>query len=177
MKIYDKEFIPFIDAGKIQQKVIELGNTISEDYKSKKPLFIGVLNGSFMFAADLFKALHIPAEISFIKVSSYLDLASTGDVKQLLGLNEPIFKRNIILLEDIVDSGKTISTLIETLTDLGPSSIEIATLLLKPDALERKVQVKYVGFEIPNEFVVGYGLDYNGLGRNLNELYQLKPEN
>lgn len=174
MIIHDKAFKKLIKSEDIDARIAELGKQISKDYKEQTPLFIGVLNGAFMFASDLFKNLTIEAEISFVKVSSYRDLSSTGDVKQLLGLNEPIFNRDIILLEDIVDSGNTIMKLMETLSELGPKSIEVATLLIKPAAVQHSFDVKYAGFEIPADFVVGYGLDYNGLGRNLKDIYQLK---
>ena len=174
MNLHDKQFEIYMDSTVIQNRVHEIGLEINKDYKDKSPLFIGVLNGAFMFAADLFKHLIIDSEISFIKMSSYRDFSSTGDVKQLLGLNEPIFNRNVILLEDIVDSGDTITTLLELMSGLGPKSIEVASLLVKPNALKRKIYIKYTGFEIPEDFIVGYGMDYNGLGRNLNELYQIK---
>ncbi len=174
MNLHDKQFEIYMDSTVIQNRVREIGLEINKDYKDKSPLFIGVLNGAFMFAADLFKHLIIDSEISFIKMSSYRDFSSTGDVKQLLGLNEPIFNRNVILLEDIVDSGDTITTLLELMSSLGPKSIEVASLLVKPNALKHKIYIKYTGFEIPEDFIVGYGMDYNGLGRNLNELYQIK---
>lgn len=174
MNLHDKQFEIYMDSTVIQNRVREIGLEINKDYKDKSPLFIGVLNGAFMFAADLFKHLIIDSEISFIKMSSYKDFSSTGDVKQLLGLNEPIFNRNVILLEDIVDSGDTITTLLELMSGLGPKSIEVASLLVKPNALKHKIYIKYTGFEIPEDFIVGYGMDYNGLGRNLNELYQIK---
>ena len=126
-----------------------------------------------MFAAELFKNLTIQAEISFVKLSSYTDTSSEGEVKQLFGLSEPIFKRDIIILEDIVDSGKTIIKLIEMLKDLGPNSLQVASLLFKPDALDHNIDLKYIGFEIPNKFVVGYGLDYNGIGRHYKDIYQI----
>jgi len=174
MILHNKEFDIYMDSTVIQNRIQEIGMELNRDYKDKSPLFIGVLNGAFMFASDIFKQLEIECEISFIKVSSYKDLSSSGDVKQLLGLNEPIFKRDVVLLEDIVDSGNTITTLLELMTSLGPQSLEVASLLLKPDALVHDISIKYVGFEIPNDFVVGYGMDYKGLGRNLTDLYQLK---
>lgn len=174
MRLHDKEFTLYINSTDIQKRVEEIGKQINSDYQERTPLFIGVLNGAFMFASDLFKHLVISAEISFIKVSSYEDLSSTGDVKQLLGLNETIFNRDVILLEDIIDSGNTMSRLLEVMASLGPKSLEIASLLVKPKALKHAITIKYAGFEISNDFVVGYGLDYNGLGRNYNELYQLE---
>ncbi len=173
MTIQDKQFEVLLDASEIQRRIEELGKQISNDYATNPPLFIGVLNGVFMFAAELFKNLTIQAEISFVKISSYSNTTSTGEVKQLLGLNEPIFKRDIIILEDIVDSGKTMIKLVEMIKDLGPKSLQIASLLFKPDALNHNIDVKYVGFEIPDKFVVGYGLDYNGIGRHYKDIYQI----
>jgi len=174
MKLHDKEFELFIDSTAIQNRVLEIATLINSDFRDKDPLFIGVLNGAFMFASDLFKHLEIPAEISFIKVSSYEKLTSTGDVKQLLGLDRPVIDREVIILEDIIDSGNTMVQLLKTITGLGAKNIEIASLLVKPDALKHKIDIKYIGFEIPNAFVVGYGMDFNGQGRNHSGLYQLK---
>ena len=173
MKIKDKEFAVFIDRQTIEKRVIELGQQISRDYEAKNPLFIAVLNGSFMFAADLMKHVSIPAEISFIKLNSYTKTHSTGKIKELVGLDENIFGRNLIIIEDIVDTGLTIHHMLEEFRDLGPKSIEVATLLHKPEATVKKLKLEYVGFEIPKKFVVGYGLDYDGQGRNLNDLYSL----
>ena len=173
MKIKDKEFSIFIDKDKIAKRVAELGQQISQDYKDKNPLFIAVLNGCFMFAGDLMKYVSIPAEISFIKLNSYTKTHSSGKVKELVGLDENIFGRNLVIIEDIVDTGLTIHHLLEEFRELGPKSIEVATLLHKPEATVKKLQLKYIGFEIPKEFVVGYGLDYDGLGRNLNDIYTL----
>lgn len=173
MRIKDKEFNILLNYPQIEQRIVDLGNQISTDYQNTTPIFIVVLNGAFMFASDLFKNLTIEAEISFIKVSSYEKLASSGDIKQLLGLNQPLFQRDIIILEDIVDTGHTMTDLIETFRERGPKSIEIATLLFKPNSLTEKIDIKYIGFEIPDQFVVGYGLDYDGLGRNLKDIYQL----
>jgi len=173
MRIKDKEFNILLNYPQIEQRIVDLGNQISTDYQNTTPIFIVVLNGAFMFASDLFKNLTIEAEISFIKVSSYEKLASSGDIKQLLGLNQPLFQRDIIILEDIVDTGHTMTDLLETFRERGPKSIEIATLLFKPNSLTEKIDIKYIGFEIPDQFVVGYGLDYDGLGRNLKDIYQL----
>ncbi len=173
MKIKDKEFSIYIDKNTIEQRVAELGKKISREYEGKNPLFIAVLNGSFMFAGDLMKNISIPVEISFIKLSSYTKTHSSGKVKELVGLDENIFGRNLIIIEDIVDTGLTIHHLLEEFRELGPKSIEVATLLHKPEATVKQLQLKYVGFEIPEKFVVGYGLDYDGYGRNLNDLYSL----
>ena len=173
MKIKDKEFSKYIDKEDIQQRIRILAQQINQDYEGKKPLFIAVLNGSFMFASDLMKNISNEAEISFIKLNSYHKTHSTGKVKELIGLDENIFGRNLIIIEDIVDTGGTIRHLLDELLELGPKSIEIATLLHKPDATVESLALKYVGFTIPNKFVVGYGLDYDGQGRNLTDLYSL----
>lgn len=170
----DKEFSIYMDEIKILDRVRELSKKISEDYHDKNPLLIGILNGSFVFASDLVRNISIDTEVSFIKVASYSKTQSTGKVKKLVGLTENVFKRHLIIVEDIVDTGLTMTEILEDFSELGAASIEVATLLLKPDSLKKPLQVKYVGFEIPNKFVVGYGLDYDGLGRNLNHIYQLK---
>ncbi len=174
MKIKDKEFQIFIDKKAIKKRIKEVAAVINEDYKGKTPLFLAILNGSFMFASDLMKQVRLDSEITFIKVSSYKATQSTGKIKELLGLQENIFKRDIIILEDIVDSGQTMTHITEALKTLGPSSIEIGTLLFKPEALVTDLHIKYIGFEIPNNFVVGFGLDYDGYGRNLKDIYRLK---
>lgn len=146
---------------------------INTDYTGKKPLFIAVLNGSFLFAADLFRQITIDAQISFIKLASYKGTTSTGNIITAIGLEEPVFERHIILLEDIIDTGKTLSEFIPQLLHQNPASLKIASLLTKPEALKHPVIPDYYGFAIPNKFVVGYGLDYDGLGRNIPEIYQL----
>ena len=174
MKIHDKEFVEYITSDQIKKELKRIGLQINEDYKDKNPLFVSILNGSFMVAADLFREIELQSEISFVKVSSYHDMESTGDVKKLIGLNEPIFNRHVIFIEDIVDSGRTIKKMTDEFKELGAKSVEVATLLSKPDSLTVDLKLKYIGFEIPPLFVVGYGLDYNGLGRNLKDIYQLK---
>jgi hypoxanthine phosphoribosyltransferase len=174
VRLHDKDFVPFIDEKALQNRIAQLGNRISEDFKGTSPLLIGVLNGSFMFLSDLSKHIHIPTEISFIKVSSYASTTSTGAVTELIGLQEQIKDRHVIIVEDIVDTGLSMKVLLEKLNEQKPSKIAIVSLLLKPEALVHPINVDYIGFEIPNKFVVGYGLDYNGLGRNLPEIYQLK---
>ena len=176
MKIHDKEFVKYIDYSAIIKRIEEIADQINKDYKDRNPLFIAILNGSFMVAGDLMKKINLSCEISFVKVSSYNDMESTGDVKKLIGLNENIFNRDVILIEDIVDSGRTINKMLEEFRDLGAKSVEIAALLHKPESAKVDVSVKYCGFEIPGLFVVGYGLDYNGIGRNLEDIYQVKPE-
>ncbi len=174
IKVRDKEFEVYLDETKIQQRIAEIAQDINEEYGSKNPLFIGILNGSFMFASDLMKAVTVPSEIAFIRMASYKGMESTGNVKQVLGLQENVFGRHLILIEDIVDSGLTMDEVIKFFQERGPKSIRVATLLLKPEKLEKDLKLDYVGFEIPEKFVVGYGLDYNGHGRNLKDIYQLK---
>jgi hypoxanthine phosphoribosyltransferase len=172
--IHDKFFIPFISEDKIEQRISELGNKISAEYKDLNPLFIGILNGSFIFASDLFRHLSIDAEITFVKLSSYHGTSSTGKVHTSIGLDEKaIHGRHIIIVEDIIDTGHTLSSFIPELQTCQPASVKIATFLFKPECLKQDIKADYIGFEIPDKFVVGYGLDYNGLGRNLCDLYQL----
>ena len=173
MKVKDKEFSIFISNEKIEQRVKDLAEQVNKDYENLTPLFIAILNGSFMFAADLMKSVTIPCEISFIKLNSYSKTRSTGKVKELVGLDENIFGRHLIILEDIVDTGLTIRHLLDEFNELGPKSIEVATLLHKPEATVEQLHLRYIGFEIPKKFVLGYGLDYDGQGRNLPDLYTL----
>lgn len=172
--VHDKTFVPYITAAVIEDKVKELAQAISNDYEGQKPLFIAVLNGSFLFAADLFRNLSIEAEISFIKLASYKGTTSSGHVITAIGLEESLFERHVILLEDIIDTGKTLHDFMPQLLRQNPASVKITALLTKPEALLHPVQADYIGFEIPNKFVVGYGLDYDGLGRNIPEIYQLQ---
>jgi len=172
IKIKDLEFKKFIAAAKLEEKVAALGQQISEDYKDKAPVFLPILNGSFMFASDLMKAINIPCRISFVKISSYSGTASTGQLKTLIGHDESLFNQHIIIVEDIVDTGLTLDKIIEELRGLGAKSVEAIALLRKQPAREKKVDVKYVGFELENEFVLGYGLDYDGLGRNYKDIYK-----
>ena len=174
IKVKDKEFVEFIGREEIAKKIKELGKAISEDYKETKPLFIAVLNGSFIFAADLVREIDCPSETSFIKLDSYEQLSSTGNVKEIIGLNENVFNRKLVIIEDIVDTGNTIEYLYKMLQELGPASIEIVTLLFKPRAYKKDLYIKYRGFEIENKFVLGYGLDYDGEGRNYKDIFKLK---
>lgn len=174
LTILDKTFVPFLSQQDIQNKIVELGQTINKDYQNKKPLFLAILNGSFMFAADLFKTVTVESEICFIKLASYKGTQSTGHVITSIGLDSNVTNRDIIILEDIVDTGKTLFTFLPQLVNQQPSSIKIATLLHKPEATVYDVKVDYCCFNIPNKFVVGYGLDYDGYGRNTKEIYQLK---
>ncbi len=173
MKIKDKNFVSYINEDEIQKKIRGLASTLNKDYKESTPLFIAILNGSFMFASDLFKELKLNCEISFMKLSSYSEMNSTGNVRELIGLNENVFNRDVIIIEDIVDTGFTMKNILEQFKDRGVKSVEVVSLLIKPEALKNTVNVKYVGFEIPNKFVVGYGLDYDGFGRNTKAIYQL----
>lgn len=172
--LFNKTFEPYLPESLIQEKIKELGEIISKEYEGKRPLFIGVLNGSFMFAADLFKQITIEAEICFIKLASYKGTKSTGNVITAIGLDTDIRDRHLILLEDIIDTGKTMNEFIPQLYHQQPASIKMAVLLHKPDATIYPVQIDYCCFSIPDRFVLGYGLDYDGFGRNLKEIYQLK---
>jgi hypoxanthine phosphoribosyltransferase len=174
MKIKDKHFKLFISEAEIRKKIRFLANRLSKDYEGKNPLFLAILNGSFIFASDLIRAIRIESQISFIRLSSYNQFQSSGHVKEIIGLNENIFQRNVVIIEDIIDTGLTLSHILEDLKDLGANSTEIITLLLKPDNLKTDLNIKYIGFEIPEDFVIGYGLDYEGYGRNLKEIYKIK---
>ncbi|MNU26820.1 MULTISPECIES: hypoxanthine phosphoribosyltransferase [Edaphocola] len=171
--VHDKQFVPYISAAEIDAACAQIAAQISADYAGKKPLFIAILNGSFLFAADLFRKLNIEAEISFIKLASYKGTTSTGKVITAIGLDERLKDRHIILLEDILDTGRTLFNFMPELQQQGPASLKIATLLTKPSARQFDIQPDYLGFEIPDKFVVGYGLDYDGLGRNIPSIYQL----
>lgn len=174
IQIHDKVFKPYLPASQIQQRVSELANEINKDYAGKKPLLLGILNGSFVFAADLFRHLSIEAEISFIKLMSYKGTSTTGEVVTAIGLEEPLLNRHVLLIEDIIDTGNTLHAFLPEVKSRHPQSVKIAALLAKPEALmQPEVKGDYVGFEIPNLFVVGYGMDYDGLGRNLPSLYEL----
>ena len=173
IEVHGKKFRQMFTAAEIQAKVKGLGREISLAYKGKNPLFLGVLNGGFIFAADLVRACDIECEISFVKMSSYKGVSSTGDVATLLGLDTPIKGRDIIIVEDIVDTGRTLEHFIDILELADPNSIALASCLIKPEALLHTVDIHYVCFAIPNEFVIGYGLDYEGLGRNLKGIYSL----
>ena len=171
IKIKDKDFAVSIPESKILCEVERLAAQISRDLEGKNPLFLGILNGSFMFAADLFRRITIPAEISFVKFASYDGVSSTGVIKELIGLTEDIAGRTIVIVEDIIDTGCTMKKLLEDLGTRNPESIHVCTLLLKPEKLKVALDVEYVALEIPNDFIVGYGLDYDGYGRNLKDIY------
>lgn len=171
--LHDKVFEVYLEESQIEKRIADMADQISKDYEGKRPLFLSILNGSFMFAASLLKKLQIDSEISFVKVASYQGTETTGDHTELIGLNEDISNRHILILEDIVDTGLTIQSLKRMLTDQNPASLEVTTLFSKPEALQVDLMLKYVGFEIPKYFVVGFGMDYNGLGRNLSSVYKI----
>ncbi|MBK6635529.1 MAG: hypoxanthine phosphoribosyltransferase [Chitinophagaceae bacterium] len=173
IQVLDKKFKPYIKAEPIKEQIAILAKQINADYTGKKPLFIAILNGSFMFASDLFKELSIDAEICFIKLASYKGTKSTGNVITSIGLDEPLQNRHVVIIEDIVDTGKTLHEFLPQLINQQPASLKIAALLHKPDALVYPLKIDYLGFSVPNKFLLGYGLDYDGLGRNLKEIYQL----
>ena len=174
--VHNKTFIPYLPESIILEKIKELADQLHMDYAGKKPLFIAILNGSFMFAADLFKVLDIEVEICFIKLASYKGTKSTGQVITAIGLDIDITNRHVIILEDIIDTGKTMNEFLPQLRNQQPASLKVAVLLHKPDATVFPITIDYCCFSIPNKFVLGYGLDFDGLGRNIRELYQLEEE-
>ena len=174
IKVLDKEFVPYLSEKEIQEKITELANQLNKDYAGKRPIFLSILNGSFLFTADLFKQITIEAEVCFIKLASYKGMSSSGNVITAIGLEANVSGRYIIILEDIIDTGKTLHHYLPQLISSSPASVKVAVLLNKKEALQFPVQVDYTCFEIPNKFVVGYGLDYDGLGRNSKDIYQLK---
>ncbi|MCU7695481.1 hypoxanthine phosphoribosyltransferase [Haoranjiania flava] len=174
IQVHGKKFVPFIFEEDIKQKIKEIAARINQDYAGKNPLFIAILNGSFMFAADLLKEIDIEAEISFIKLASYKGTKSSGQVLTAIGLDTDLVGRDVIIVEDIVDTGKTLHAFIPQLQHQNPRSIRLVTMLHKKEATTFPVPVDYVCFEIPDKFVVGYGLDYDALGRNHKHLYQLE---
>jgi hypoxanthine phosphoribosyltransferase len=171
--VNNRQFQPYLTAEQINEQIKRLAVEINRDYNNERPLFIAILNGSFMFASDLFKELSIDAEICFIKLASYKGTRSTGHVITSIGLDESLKDRHVIVLEDIVDTGKTLSEFLPQLWDQQPASLKIAALLHKPDALEYPIAIDYLGFSVPNKFLLGFGLDFDGLGRNLKEIFQL----
>ena len=173
VQVKDKQFELFISEDKLQSEIKRIADSICNDYLGKSPLFLVILNGSFMFASDLFKNIQLPVEISFIKVSSYSGVASTECVKELIGLNEDIEGRDVIIVEDVVDTGLTMKDTLALINAKNPSSVSICTLLFKPNKLQVNLDVKYVAMEIPDDFIVGYGLDYDGYGRNLRDIYKI----
>jgi len=176
IKVLDLTFETSIPEVAIQAEVKRIADEMNIDLADKNPIFLGILNGAFMFASDLFKQITIPCQITFLKLASYEGTSTTGTVKQLIGINQDLKNRVVIVLEDIVDTGITLDTIIRQLSGYQPKEILVATMLHKPEAATKKVKLDYVGMEIPNDFVLGYGLDYNGYGRNLPEIYTLVKE-
>ena len=173
IEIDEKNFELMLTLDQVEKRIRLLGIQLNMDYEDRIPVFVGVLNGSFIFLADLIKEINIASEVTFVKVSSYKGDKSSGPVQEELGLQMSLKDRDVILVEDIVDSGKTLRYLLDMINKEEPASINVCTLLMKPKSLKTKFdEISYVGFEIPDEFVVGYGLDYNGLGRNLNDIYR-----
>lgn len=171
IKVKDKTFKTFIPEDEIQRRVKAVAEKINKDLDGQSPLFLAVLNGSFMFAADLMRYITIPCEISFVKLASYQGTTSTGRVKEIIGINEELQGRTVVIVEDIVDTGKTMKRMLESLGTRNPDSLHICTLLVKPNKLEENLNIEYAAMEIPNDFIVGYGLDYDQQGRNLRDIY------
>jgi hypoxanthine phosphoribosyltransferase len=173
VQLKDKRFRIDISGDKIMEQVERVASEINRDLKGKKPLFLVVLNGAFMFAADLLKNIDIDCEVSFVKLASYQGTSSTEKVKELIGLNEDLTGRVVVVVEDIVDTGFTMENIITDLLRLKATEVHVATLLFKPEAFQKKFKIDYIGLSIPNDFIVGYGLDYDGLGRNLKDIYKI----
>ncbi|PTL34145.1 hypoxanthine phosphoribosyltransferase [Prevotella sp. oral taxon 376] len=173
VKIKDKTFKTFIPESEIQQRVKAVAEKLNRDMDGKNPLFLAVLNGSFVFAADLMRYITIPSEISFVKLASYQGTASTGEVKEVFGVTEELHGRHVVIVEDIVDTGLTMKRMLETLGTREPASLHICSLLVKPDKLQVSLDIEYAAMEIPNDFIVGYGLDYDQQGRNLRDIYRI----
>ena len=174
IQLHDKQFVPFISAKEIDFAIAKMVALIEDDFADETPVFIGVLNGSFMVVSDFMKKYKKPCELSFIKMASYEGTSTTNDVKQLIGLNQDLSGRTVVVIEDIVDTGNTLVELKELFKKQNVKRFKIATLFFKPEAYKKEVKIDYIGIRIPNKFIVGYGLDYDGLGRNLPEVYQLK---
>jgi len=173
IQIHDKKFKPFIKFDTIDKAVERIASRMNKELHDKKPLFIAVLNGAFMFASDLFHKIDFPCEITFVKLASYSGTQSTENVRQLIGIDEDIVGRNVVVVEDIIDSGLTMERILAQLKMIGAANIKIATLLYKPDAFKGSYDIDYVGLEIGNDFIVGYGLDYDKLGRNYKDIYKI----
>lgn len=173
IQVHDKKFRLFIRDAEIQKEVTRIAGEMNRDLANRDPIFLGILNGAFMFASDLYKQLDFPCQITFLKLASYSGTYSTGSVKQLIGIGQDLKDRVVVVLEDIVDTGVTLETIIRQLSGYQPREIRVATFLHKPDAALTEVNLDYVGMHIPNDFIIGYGLDYDGYGRNFKEIYQL----
>ena len=174
IQILDKTFVPYITASQIDVEVQRIAKELLIEYKNEVPVFLVVLNGAFMFASDLMKHYNNPAELSFVKMASYEGADSTGEVTQLLGLDIDITNKHVVIIEDIVDTGTTIVALHQLINRFKIKSVKVATLFFKPEAYKKEVPINFIGFQIENKFIVGYGLDYNKQGRNLSEIYQIK---
>jgi hypoxanthine phosphoribosyltransferase len=173
VKVKDRSFKLYLPEKEIVEAIDQIARKINNDYEGKNPLFIAILNGAFMFASELFKKINVDCEISFVKYSSYAGTATTGQVNTLIGSNEDVTGRDIIILEDIVDTGITMEKVVRDINVFKPASVKIATLLFKPAAFQKTYKIDYVGKEIPNDFIVGFGLDYDGFGRNLKDIYKI----
>jgi len=173
-KVLDKEFIPYLSSEAILVRVKEIADKLNKCLETKDPIFMGILNGSFMFASDLYKEITVPSQITFLKLASYQGTGSTGNVKRLIGINEDIKDKTVVVIEDIVDTGNTLDSIIKQLKGYEPAEIIIVTLLFKPEAYKKDFKVHHYAFEIPNDFIIGYGLDYNGYGRNLKDILVIK---
>lgn len=171
VRVNDLDFRPFISHAMIQQRIKEIAMQLNHELQNEEPLFLGILNGSFMFAADLMKEVSIKCEITFVKMESYKGTQSTGEVITRIGLDKPVTGRTVVIVEDVIDTGKTMHEMLRVLRKERPKRVIIAVLLLKPDALQYSIEVDYTGFKVPNDFLVGYGLDYGGMGRNLKDIY------
>lgn len=174
IQLHGKQFVPFISAEEIDFAIQKMAAQIEADFETEIPVFIGVLNGSFMVVSDFVKKYKKPCEVNFVKMASYQGMASTNEVKELIGLNQDLTGRSVIVIEDIIDTGHTIVELKELFKKQNLKHFKIATLFLKPEVYKKDVKIDYIGIQIPNKFIVGFGLDYDGLGRNLPEVYQLK---
>ena len=174
--LHDLQFVPFIPEKKVISAIDDIAHKLNKEMAIKRPLFIGVLNGAFMFLSEILKRYEHECEVSFVKLASYDGIKTSSQVHELIGLNEDVSGRTVVILEDIVDTGITIDTLVKVFSDKGCKEVKIATLFFKPEAYTKEITIDYIGIEIPNKFIVGYGLDYNGLGRNLTEIYQLKQK-
>ena len=173
VKIKDKTFEVSLPEAQIKARIKELAQQMSRDLEGKNPLFLGVLNGAFIFAADLMREMTIPCEISFVKLASYQGTTSTGTIKEVIGINEDLSGRTVVIVEDIVESGLTIKRMMEQLGTRNPASVQVCTLFFKPDRLKEDLKLDYVAFSIPNDFILGYGLDYDQQGRGLKDIYTL----
>jgi hypoxanthine phosphoribosyltransferase len=173
IRVHEKDFEPYLSAEEIAEKIRGIADRMNKDYAGKRPLFIAILNGSFMFASDLFKHISIDAEISFIKLASYKGTKSSGQVITAIGLDMDLIGRHVVIVEDIVDTGKTLHVFLPQLVHQQPASLKVAALLHKPEATVYPIPVDYLGFAVPNKFLLGYGLDYDGLGRNIPSIYKL----